>query len=203
MFYTIVRLLLLVLLKPLFRIKIYGYENIPSDGAVIIAANHRSYLDPPLMAIIVRNRQVNSMAKDTLFNYPVFGTILKMLNAFPVKKGTADKAAIVKSLKILENNEVLVIFPEGTRYRDGGMGPAYPGVTAIALKTGASVLPVGISGTEKVMPDGAKIPKFPKITVRIGKPIPVSKVSGADRKAREEELTAHMMNEIGKLIEGV
>jgi 1-acyl-sn-glycerol-3-phosphate acyltransferase len=203
MFYTIVRFLLLVVLKTLFRIKIHGYENIPSDGALIIAANHRSYLDPPLMAIMVRNRQINSMAKDTLFGYPVFGTILKMLNAFPVKKGTADKAAIVKSLRILENNEVLTIFPEGTRYRDGGMGPAYPGVMTIALKTGATVLPVGISGTEKVMPDGAKMPRFPKIVVKVGKPIPVNKVSGADRKVQEEELTGRMMNEISKLIEGV
>lgn len=203
MFYPIVRFLLLVLLKPLFRIKMYGYENIPSDGAVIIAANHRSYLDPILMSFIVKNRQINFMAKDSLFKYPVFGTIIKMLNAFPVKKGTADKAAIVKSLRILENNEVLVIFPEGTRYREGGMGPAYPGVTTIALKTGATVLPVGISGTEKVMPDGAKMLRFPRIVVKVGKPIPVSKVSGADRKAQEEELTVRMMNEIGKLIEGV
>ncbi|MBI4733953.1 MAG: 1-acyl-sn-glycerol-3-phosphate acyltransferase [Rubrobacteridae bacterium] len=200
MFYTFIRLLFAVLFKPLFRYEITGHENIPSDGPLIIAANHRSYLDPIFMAIIVKNRATNFMAKDSLFRYPIFGTIIKNLNAFPVKKGVPDKAALVRSLRTLENKEILVIFPEGTRYLEGGMGPAYPGVTTIALKTGSPILPVGIIGTEKVMPEGVRIPRLPKIRIKIGSLIRVDKVSGPERKAAEEVLTKQMMDEIGKLI---
>jgi 1-acyl-sn-glycerol-3-phosphate acyltransferase len=199
-FYPFVRLLLIVIFKILFRFKIIGTENVPLEGPLIIAANHRSYLDPILLAISVKNREINFMAKGSLFRYPVFGTTIRMLNAFPVTKGVADKAALVKSLRILERGDVLVIFPEGTRYLEGGLGPAYPGATAIALKTGATILPVGILGTEKVMPNGAGIPRLPKLKVRIGRPIPVEKSSGAERKAMEEKLTVGMMAEIGKLI---
>lgn len=202
MFYGFVRTLLVILVKLLYRYKIVGRENIPKKGPVIIAANHKSYLDPIMIALAVQGRQVNFMGKDSLFKIPVLSTIIKWLNTFPVKRGTADKAAIAHSLKLLKNGEVLLIFPEGTRIRNGGLGKPYPGVTAIALKTGAPIVPIGIIGTDKVVPNGSKTLRFPKITVRVGKPINVEKIAATERKEKEEELTSKMMEEIRKLVTG-
>ncbi|MCL6472094.1 MAG: 1-acyl-sn-glycerol-3-phosphate acyltransferase [Firmicutes bacterium] len=202
MFYGFVRTLLVIVVKLFYRYRIIGLENIPRKGPVIIAANHQSYLDPIMVALAVKGRQVNFMGKASLFKIPVLGTIIKWLNTFPVKRGTADKAAIAHSLKLLNSGEVLLIFPEGTRIRNGSLGKPYPGVTAMALKTGAPIVPLGIIGTDKVVPNGSKVPRFPKITVRVGKPINVEKTLAKGRKEKEEELTLKMMEEISKLVNG-
>ncbi len=202
MFYWFARTLLVVMIKLLFRYDITGQENIPNTGPVIVAANHTSYIDPIMIALAVRKRQVNFMGKASLFKIPVLGTIIRWLNTFPVKRGIADKGAVAKSLKLLENGEVLLIFPEGTRIRNGRLGEPYPGVTAIALKTGATIVPAGIIGTGKVMPNGSKMPRFPKLKVRVGKPIPVAKVTAAERREKEAGLTAKVMSEIKTLIDG-
>lgn len=202
MFYKFIYTLLVIVLKPLFRYKISGKENIPETGPVILAANHMSYLDPILMAVVANPRESSFMAKASLFRFPVFGQVIKGLNAFPVRRGIADKAAIAHSLKVLAKGEVLTIFPEGTRHRNGQLGEAFPGVTAIALKTGAPIVPVGIIGTDKVMPNGSKLPRFPQLKVRIGAPIQVKKTAGADRKEQEAKLTAQLMDDIRKLTSG-
>lgn len=202
MFYWSVRALLVVLIKLLYRCQITGQENVPDTGPVIIAANHTSYVDPILIALAVRKRQVNFMGKASLFKIPVFGTIIKWLNTFPVKRGATDKHAVAHSLKLLENGEVLLIFPEGTRIRTGGLGQPYPGVTGIALKTGSTIVPVGIIGTGKIMPNGSKLPRFPRLKVRVGKPITVARGTAAERRESQAELTARMMSEIKMLIDG-
>jgi len=197
-----VRLLLIVVLKPLFRYEVRGRHNIPKSGPVILAVNHVSYLDPVMVAVAIGPRPINFMAKSELLKIPVFGALLKSLNTFPVKRGLADKGAIAYSLKLLSNGEVLLIFPEGTRIRNnnGQLGAPYPGVTAIALKTGAPIVPIGLIGMGKVLPDGKKLPRFPKLRVRIGDVIKVEKTSAADRKEKEAELTRKVMEELEKLI---
>src|SRR3990172_8839233 len=100
MVYLIVQLLSAIVFKLLFRIEVTGRENVPSEGAIIIAANHKSYLDPLLMAYVTGKRQVNSMAKASLFRFPIFGSIIRGCRAFPVKRGIGDKAAIAHSLKV-------------------------------------------------------------------------------------------------------
>lgn len=202
MFYTLVRLLLIVMLKPLFRYEVRGRRNIPKSGPVILAVNHVSYLDPVIVALAIGPRPINFMAKSELLKIPVFGSLLKGLNTFPVKRGLADKGAIAHSLKLLSNGEVLLIFPEGTRIRNnnGQLGKPYPGVTAIALKTGVPIVPIGLVGTDKVLPDGKRLPRFPKIEVRIGEVIQVEKISAKDRKEKEAELTNKVMGELERLI---
>lgn len=202
MFYKIIYLLLIPTMKLLYRYTIYGKQNIPQKGPVILTANHMSYLDPIMIALAAGPRTVNFMGKESLLKIPLFGSFLRALNTFPVKKDVADKAAIVKSLKILSQGEVLLIFPEGTRHRNGVLGPAYPGVASIALKTGTPIVPIGIIGTDKVLPDGGKMFRFPKLKARIGKAIAVDKVGTQDRKEKEIELTNKMMEEIGNLIAG-
>lgn len=196
------RLLFAIILKPLFRYEVRGRHNIPKSGPVILAVNHVSYLDPVIVAVAIGPRPINFMAKSELLKIPVFGALLKSLNTFPVKRGLADKGAIAYSLKLLSNGEVLLIFPEGTRIRDnnGRLGKPYPGVTAIALKTGAPIVPIGLIGMGKVFPDGKKLPRFPKLKVRIGDVIKVEKTSAADRKEKEAGLTRKVMEELEKLI---
>ncbi len=202
MFYKIVYILLVVFMKVLYRFEITGKRNIPKTGPVIIAPNHMSYLDPIMVALVSGQRPLNSMGKASLLKIPVFGRFLRAVNTFPVNRGIVDKGAIVQSLKLLSNGEVLLIFPEGTRHRDGKLGKPFPGVSSIALKTGASIVPVGIIGTDKVLPNGSKLPRFPKLKAVIGEPIQVEKVATADRKEREAELTSRLMNEIENLIAG-
>lgn len=196
------RLLLTIILKPLFRYEVRGRHNIPKSGPVILAVNHVSYLDPVIVAVAIGPRPINFMAKSELLKIPVFGALLKALNTFPVKRGLADKGAIAHSLKLLSNGEVLLIFPEGTRIRNnnGQLGKPYPGVTSIALKTGAPIVPIGLVGTGKVLPDGKKLLRFPKLRVRIGEAMQVEKASAADRKEKEAELTRKVMEELEKLI---
>jgi 1-acyl-sn-glycerol-3-phosphate acyltransferase len=162
-----------------------------------------SYLDPIMIAFVSGARPVNFMAKAELLKIPVFGDILGWLNTFPVKRGLADKGAIAYSLKVLSRGEVLLIFPEGTRYRNGELGPPHPGVAAIALKTGTPIVPVGIVGTDKVVPDGNRVPRLVKLRARVGKPIMVEKASASERREKEAELTEKIMNEIRNLIAGV
>ncbi|MDI6715851.1 MAG: lysophospholipid acyltransferase family protein [Actinomycetota bacterium] len=202
MFYKMVRLLLVLIFKLLFRYEITGKQNIPKSGPVILASNHVSYVDPILIAFAGAPRPVNYMAKSELFKIPIFGSLIRALNAFPIKRGIADKGAIAHSLKVLSKGGVLLIFPEGTRQRSGNLGPAYPGVTSIALKTGAPIVPIGLIGTDKILPDGRKLLRFPKLKVRIGDVIKVEKTGAKDRKQKEEELTKRLMNEINNLVTG-
>jgi len=202
MLYRLVYIILLATFKILFRYKIEGRHNIPKQGPVILAANHMSYLDPIMVAFAAGARPVNFMAKAELLKIPVFGGILKGLNTFPVKRGFADKGAISYALKVLSNGEVLLIFPEGTRYRDGKLGKALPGFAVLALKTGTPVVPLGIIGTDKVLPDGNRLPRPKKLRVNIGEPIYVNKVAASERKEKEAELTAKIMKEINDLVVG-
>ncbi|HEY3373927.1 MAG TPA: lysophospholipid acyltransferase family protein [Candidatus Aquicultor sp.] len=202
MFYKLVCALLALYMKPAYRYEITGKENIPKKGPVILAANHMSYFDPIMIAFVGKPRPVNFMAKAELIKIPLLGRALKALHTFPVKRGLADKGAISYALKVLADGEVLLIFPEGTRHRDGKLGEPFSGVTSMALKTGTPIVPVGIIGTDKVKPKGSKLLKFPKIKAHIGEPIMVEKASAAERKAREAELAAQMMNEIKNLISG-
>lgn len=202
MFYKLVYTLLVLTMKPLYRFQIIGKQNVPKTGPVIIASNHMSYLDPIMIAFVAGPRPVNFMGKASLLKIPGFGRILRGLHTFPVNRGMADKGAIVQSLKILASGEILLIFPEGSRQKTGKLGKPFPGVSAIALKTGTPIVPVGIIGTDKVKPNGSKLLRFPKLKAIIGEPIPVEKAAAADRKEKEAELTARMMGEIERLIAG-
>ncbi|NLJ33289.1 MAG: 1-acyl-sn-glycerol-3-phosphate acyltransferase [Firmicutes bacterium] len=155
-----------------------GRENVPAAGPLIVVANHTSYSDPPILGAAL-TRQVHFMAKEELFRYPVFGTILYWLKAFPVKRKVVDRSAIRKALSVLEQEEVLGMFPEGTRIKTGQLGVAQPGVALLASRSGAPILPVGISRVAG------------KLIVKIGKTFTL-KVEGRDREAAGEEIMAEI-----------
>ena len=174
MLYHLVRAIYLFYLTYLRGWVVEGGGNIPSGGPIILVANHTSYSDPPLIGAAL-NRRVH---------YPIFGTILHRLEAFPVKRGAVDRSAIRKALDILREGKVLGMFPEGTRIKTGQLGEAQPGVALLATKSGAPILPVGISRVSG------------KLLVRFGKPFSLA-ATGRDRKAAGKQIMA----EIASLLE--
>lgn len=195
MFYSCLAVFLRCCFKIFFKAQILGAENVPKDGAVILAANHISNFDPPFLGSF-SPRPVHYMAKIELFENKIFAKIISALYAFPVKRGTADKGAIKKATSILKNNEVLGIFPEGTRSKTGEMGKGEVGVALLASMTGATVVPVAITGTNNMFSENQT---FPKLTLIFGKPI---KFEG-NRKNREElaAFSDEIIDEIKKLMQ--
>lgn len=158
------------LLKALFKFQVFGAENVPATGSVLIMSNHASYFDPVFMGAAVQ-RGLHYMARSTLFKPGLIEWFLRNMNAFPVHLGVPDRKAIRQALELLENNELLLIFPEGTRSLDGALGKAQAGVGLIAYKTSASVVPAFLYGSRKVLPRGSSFPKTSKVTVSFGKPL--------------------------------
>ena len=190
MFYSFMRNFLRCFFKLMFKVKIVGVENVPKDGALILAANHISNWDPPFLATFL-DREVSYMAKEELFENPIFAAAIKKLHAFPVKRGTADKNAIKHAIKILKNNLCLGLFPEGTRSKTGEPGKAEAGVGLITAMTKAPVLPAAIIGTNKIF---SKDKFFPQLTVVYGKPMSFSG-STKDKEAIAE-FSQSIMTEI-------
>lgn len=157
------------LLRILFRIEVIGKENIP-EGACIVASNHRSHLDPPLLNAVFPEPLV-FLAKEELFR-PPFGGILKHMRAIPLRRGSEDVSTLEECVNLLNAGCKIAIFPEGTRANPGEFKRAKPGVGFLAIKSGFPVLPVYIEGTDRALPRGAKFPKpFVKVRVIIGKPL--------------------------------
>lgn len=192
--YSVIRLLLRLILSVFFRWDIKGKDYIPQSGPVIIASNHLSNWDPPLIGCAIY-RPLRFMAKDELFKIGAFGWLITKLGAFPVRRGVADRTAIRMALNLLENGEVLGVFPEGTRSKTGELGTAEPGVAMLALKSGATVIPAAITGTNRVFSEGQLLPQF---KLRFGKPIVVQK-GKADKEAIDS-LSLNIMADIKKLM---
>jgi len=159
------------LLHICFRSKIYGAENVPKQGGVIIVSNHASDFDPPIVANCV-GRPVAFMAKEELFKVPILRSVIKLYGAYQVKRGTGDRAAIRAAVESLEQGWATGVFLQGTRTSDGRITDPKLGAALISAKTNAPLLPVSIWGTDEIFPKGAKFPRFYPVTVRIGKIIP-------------------------------
>ena len=130
MFYSVLKIILRILFKIFLRLEVKGAENIPATGPLVIASNHLSLLDPPVIGV-ASTRKVHFMAKQELF-VPVLGDIYKLLGAFPVKRGGADRTAIKHGIDLMLDGGVLAIFPEGTRSKTGALGKAEPGALMMA-----------------------------------------------------------------------
>jgi 1-acyl-sn-glycerol-3-phosphate acyltransferase len=179
-----------------FRQRVEGKENVPRSGPFVVAANHVSYLDPPVLGVACP-RPIQFMAKAELFQIPILGFLIRELGAFPVHRGAADRHAIRRALHILEDGGVLGVFPEGTRSRQGRVLNPQGGAALIALKAGVPVLPAGIWGTADV--DGPwHFPKPVRVGVRFGEPIDLGQPKTVDRKA-VDEASVYIMSRIREL----
>ncbi|MBE0478275.1 1-acyl-sn-glycerol-3-phosphate acyltransferase [Candidatus Aerophobetes bacterium] len=157
-----------IVFKVLFGLKIEG--EIPQKGAMVLAANHRSYLDPIVLALIT-SRRINFMAKQELFKNPVFAFLIGKLGAFSLRRDKLDKTAYQSALRVLEEGKILALFPEGTRSVSGKLGKLKEGSIRIALNCKVPIVPVVITGTEKVLPPGKKQITLAKIKVRVGEAV--------------------------------
>lgn len=151
-----------------FRVTRIGREHIPAEGPVIIAANHRSFLDPFIIGTMAR-RPMYYVAKKELFRNRLQAWILNSLGAFPIDRGAADADAMGTAREVLDRGDILLIFPEGTRIRPGALGDAKRGVGRLGLETGAPIVPIAIIGTENVRRGWRVRPH--KIRVRAGAPL--------------------------------
>lgn len=186
----------------LYRTRFIGVENLPVGRGYIVAGNHVSYLDPVLLWCGSRD-PVHFLAKQELFDAPIIGWGLPRLWAVPIRRATADREAIGRASALLKHGEVVGIFPEGTRRRVGEtveeeMGEAHAGVAFIAMHADAPVVPVGISGTERALPRGARIPRFPRVTISFGQPVRPQEFAELDRRERLEAMTAEIMRRIAE-----
>lgn len=175
----------------LFRPKVTGAENIPLEGPVLIAPIHRSNVDFAF-TLFISPRKVFFMAKDSVFRVPLLGPLLLHLGAFPVKRGSADRESMALAEEVLRQGHALVLFPEGTRKEGFDVAPLHDGAMFVAARTGAVVVPVGIGGSDRAMPKGAKFPRPARIRIVVGTPIapPLSegRVARSAVSAKSEEL---------------
>lgn len=165
--YWLVQKTVFCFLKAFWGLKIIGRKNVPKEGRVIVACNHIAALDPPVLGVSIL-RESHFAAKEPLFKNWFLGPAISYLNAFPVKRGGFDNAALKNSLNALLNDELLIMFPEGTRSRTGDFLPFRRGVGYVVAKTQAPVTPVYITGSNKLK---ERLFKRGGITVRFGKPI--------------------------------
>jgi len=166
--YWLVRAIFQPFFHVYFRLGRIGREHIPAEGAVIIASNHRSFLDPFVIGTMAR-RPMYYVAKQEMFTRPWRSWVLSSLGAFPVERGTGDAAMIETATAILERGDILLMFPEGTRTRPGPLGKPKRGAARLALQTGAPVVPVAVIGTEAVR-RGWRIRPH-KVRIRAGRPL--------------------------------
>lgn len=183
------------------RMKVEGRDNIPDEGIFILAPTHRSILDTPISSGVTR-RRMRFMGADKWWSNKWFGKLLSMLGGFPVTRGSADREALKRCISLLEGGEPLVLFPEGERKSGPIVQPLFEGATYIAAKTGAPIIPVGIGGSEKAMPKGAKFIHPKKLHVIIGAPITVPTV-GTSKEQREamRVVTGELHTELQRLFD--
>jgi 1-acyl-sn-glycerol-3-phosphate acyltransferase len=154
-----------------FRGRIFGAENVPQQGPLVVVSNHASYFDPPILSAGVR-RPVAYMAKEELFDIPVLKQAIELYGAYPVSRGAGDRTAIRAALKYLAEGWAIGVYLEGTRTPDGRITDPKRGAALLAAKAQAPLLPVSLWGTQEILTKGSAVPRPVPITVRIGEVIP-------------------------------
>lgn len=177
-----------------------GEENIPATGGVILAPNHRSLADPPVVGCGMK-RQVHYMAKEELFRVPILGALIRAVGSFPVRRGTADRAALRQAIRLLEDGRVVCIFPEGTRSTDGRLKDPELGIGLVALKSRAPVVPVAVIDSDRVLGSGMKFPRRHRIRLIYGRPIGFPDLyEGNHGRGALEEVGRRTMSAIADLL---
>jgi len=168
--YKLTQRTLQLLLACLYRVRRWGIENIPAEGPVLLAPNHQSHLDPPLVGSCCP-RQVSYIARASLFNFAPFAWIMHSFGAFPIERDGRGFAGIKETLRRLKRGDVVLIFPEGARTYDGQIAPFHSGIRTLALRSGATIVPVAIEGTYQAWPRQRSFPRLGTIHLRFGEPI--------------------------------
>ncbi len=180
----------------LFRMRVVGRENVPVDGAVVLACNHVANIDPVFLGV-ASPRQVRFMAKSELWSFRPLARLVEALGAFPVRRGEADRDAIRSAVSYLDERAMVGIFPEGRRQKSGRLGTPQPGFALLALRDGVKTVPVAMTGTNRILRGG--VPRLPKVTVTFGPPLDVS-VEGLPRGERHAEIGRRLMTSLAEAL---
>jgi 1-acyl-sn-glycerol-3-phosphate acyltransferase len=198
MLYAFLKPIVVALMRLLFRLDARGTEHIPRSGALVLVANHSSVLDPPLVGSSAP-RPLTFLAKAELFDIPLFGALIRGVNARPLRREGADAGALRTALRVLEGGGALLVFPEGTRGPEGVLREPKGGAAMLALLSGAPVVPVYIKGSGAAWPRGRRLPRPAKVVVTFGPPLTFQRATGADRKAQYEATSRALMAAIARL----
>ena len=201
LFYTVMRALVVGLAVAFTRTRVIGRHNVPASGPFLLAPIHRSNIDTPLAAAVTR-RRMRFMGKDSLWKVTPIGWIISALGAFPVARGTADREALKRCIAVLEAGEPLVLFPEGTRQSGPVVQPLFDGAAYVAVKAGVPIIPVGIGGSERVMPKGSRMLYPRKCVIIVGEPIVASlDESGRVPRSAVKDVTERLSSELQRLFD--
>lgn len=195
--YKVARSAVCLYCNTLFGVDSEGLENIPKEGGCLIASNHVSLFDPPLVSIAINFRQVHFVAKKELFMIPVLGKILAGCGCVWVDRSSKDGSSVNQAIDLLKSGRVVGIFPEGTRSKDGKLQRGKLGVSVMALKSGVPIVPACVFNTYEIGHNHG-IPCGHRLSIRFGKPIPVALNERPDPKAMKE-VCNQVMSSIAQL----
>ncbi len=198
MLYAVLKPIAAALMRLFFRLEIRGREHVPLMGPLLLVSNHVSLLDPPLVGGSAP-RPLYFLAKEELFRVPLLGRLIHGVNARPVKRDGSDMRALKMALRLLGEGKAILIFPEGTRGRGGRLGEGKAGAGMLAVMSGAAVVPVHVSGSERALPRGRALPRPAKVRVVFGPPLHFKPGRGDARKESYREASAEMMRAIAQL----
>lgn len=200
MLYKYLRFICSVLVRGLFHFQVRGRHNLRKPKGAIFAVNHSSYLDP-IFAGVAARKPIYYLARKTLFRNKFFGWLLRNINVIPFNRDAPDTIALKNVIQLLQKGKIVLIFPEGTRTKDGNLQRAHLGIGFIALKAGVPVVPAYIKGAYKIWPKNSKFIKLKKAWINIGEPINLDKWQGKSKieKSDYEELADLVMQRIGVL----
>ena len=200
--YRTVRAVLEVFCRLFWRMRVDGAEHIPATGAFVLAPVHRSNVDSPVVAAAVR-RPMHFMGKASMWKYDLPGRFFTALGGFPVDRGAADRDAMRRCLDELAKGEPVVMFPEGTRQSGPIVETMYDGPAYVAARAGCPIIPVGIGGSERAMPKGAKYLRPGRIDIVIGPPIgpPAATEGGRTSRSAVRATTEALKAEIQRLFD--
>jgi 1-acyl-sn-glycerol-3-phosphate acyltransferase len=197
--YSIARVVLTLPTLLIYRVRAIGLENVPKQGALVLAPNHFSQMDHFFAGVYLR-RKVRFMAKSQLFGPPVLTFIFKHGGVFPVRRGHRDEEAFKTAYELIDQGEMLLVYAEGGRSRSQQLGQPKPGIGRIALESGAPIVPVAIYGSAKVR--SWKRLRFPKVTIEFGEPITFP-VEAAPSRERQLEVATEVFNHVRAQYEGL
>ncbi|MCX8107386.1 MAG: 1-acyl-sn-glycerol-3-phosphate acyltransferase [Verrucomicrobiae bacterium] len=170
-----------------FNWEVQNPDRVPPSGAVVLASNHVSYLDPPLIGAAV-SREIYFLGRASLFRNPWAAKLLRAVNCFPVDRERGSPGGLKAVIELLRNKEAVLLFPEGTRTPDGQLHPAEAGIGLLVVKTGCPVVPIGISGMYEAYNRHMKFPKPGKVRISFGTPLDFTAIRPAADKLTKSEL---------------
>jgi len=200
MLYRIVYIFFKLFFKLFFHLDIYGVENIPKTGGAIVAPNHRSFLDIPIMGVALP-RRMRSLGKKEVISESRLGWLYQMLGGIPLDLDRTDLKGLRNAINVLEQGSLLLVFPEGTRSLTKEVGPVKKGVVFLSFKASVPIVPVGIVGAGKALHKTSKMIKFAHLVVVFGKPIKLWELFDPKGNSFYEKSTKCLRKEIKKCVE--